>query len=437
LLLKKLHVENYFIALLILVGITLLTVVSTFLITAFLPGSVGREPGQYEIISINQFEPWSFEAGELTALYPEGGVIATIGETDFERTVILLGDALYEQNGRSQDFDTAGGILMVIDHPLFEEIRGDNIFIPVEDRETADRISGIFDKQIVVPVLWEVYIPLTFHAREGLAYYYFISPEGDPILPPATDYKFGGFYASFLLYALYTIIMLLIITIFSLDHRYSRYWIHLRKTNPGLLSLALIPLIVAVITVSELAPVLNHWPGIYSAAGYLLVITVLILLAKRGKIDYLDFGMRRDRLKNGYMMAVIAALLITFTVGDLQFSVNLSSYRPVFYLPLIFLLVGLPREMLWRGYIQAFLSRRMGPNGGMLVMILLAAVSHYIVIVAAEPWMAFYPYTYLEAAVLVPGTAAILGYLYLRTENILSCALLHSLILWLPGIIFN
>jgi membrane protease YdiL (CAAX protease family) len=49
--------------------------------------------------------------------------------------------------------------------------------------------------------------------------------------------------------------------------------------------------------------------------------------------------------------------------------------------------------------------------------------------------MLTYPYTYLEALILAPGLAAILGYLYLRTENILACALLHSLIIWLPTII--
>jgi len=68
-------------------------------------------------------------------------------------------------------------------------------------------------------------------------------------------------------------------------------------------------------------------------------------------------------------------------------------------------------------------------------MIVLASLARFAFLMITEPWMLSYPFSYLEVVILAPGLAAILGYLYLRTENILACALLHSLIIWLPGII--
>ena len=434
-LLKKIGARNYFVAMIILLAITIGLVIAAFITTAFLPGSLGRTPYEYEALSACEFEPWSFEIKNLEVTFPEGGVILTVNQTDQYRSVLLLGEGTYRHNEESAAADQAGGLFMVAGHDHFDEIRGDNIFIPIEDETLLNQVTEIADQQKGIPAIWKETMPVTFHAQEDLVYYYFITPEGEPSMPPAANYSIPTLLGSALVYTLLIAISGMTLTILSPDHRYSRYWMHLGKTPPALFSLALIPVVIAIILINGFVAHLYNLPEFYSAAGYAVILFILILSAIRGKIDYLDLGLRWDRILNGYLLAVTASVLIVSAVRGLPSGINIEGTNTILQLPLIFLLLALPREMIWRGYIQAFLSRRLGVTKGLLATVIMAAIVHFILLYNANPWMAAYPYAYLEIAIFVPGTAAILGYLYLRTENILACALMHSLLLWLPGIL--
>ncbi|MBW6462679.1 MAG: hypothetical protein K0B84_00650 [Firmicutes bacterium] len=434
-LIKKWAGKNYFVALFILLGIAALLVISVFVLTAFIPDPLGLNPVDYEMTSVSEFEPWTFEANGLKVNFPDGGIIATLNETGNSRSYLLVGSGIYEPDSRIPDNEKPGGIFIMVEDFYFEEIRGTNIFIPVEDVNTMNMLSAFTEKQIGVPPVWSETIPLLFHAHEGLFHYYFITTEGNPILPPHTQYTLWQLYGTFIIYIIFILITLLLITIFSLDHRYSRYWFHLGKTPPGIFSLLLIPLSLLLIILFTILTKLMGWNEMYSSAGYAIVIVLLIVLAGKGRIDYLDLGLRRDRFKHGYFMAIFTSILIIAAVRGLPQGICTDNIYAFLHLPVIFIVFGLPRELVWRGFIQAVISRQLNPTKGLIVMIILAAIARTVVIAITAPWMLTYPYTYLELAVLVPGLAAILGYLYLRTENILACALLHSLILWLPGII--
>jgi membrane protease YdiL (CAAX protease family) len=433
--LKKIAGKNYFIALIILLGITTVMVIALFLFTSFVPNTLGKIPYMYEIASVSFFEPWSFETDALEADFPQGGIIVSINETEQNQTLILLGEGYYKNGSKALTKSKIGGLLMLIDHKLFENIRGNNIFMPVEDKVLLDQVTLIFNKQKGVPNIWKDRIPLAFHGNEDLSFYYFIDQKGNPLLPPHTNLSQTEVISTFLIYLMFVIITMLTITIFSLDHEYSRYWVHLAVTPPGMVALLFIIPIIALLALSDILPALYKWPGFSAAVGYLIVIAGLIVAVKYGKIDYLDLGLRRDRIKNGYAIAGITAVLILLSAHGLPSGLNFEGNKAIFALPLIFFLFGLPREMIWRGYIQAVFSRQWGANRGLIAMVVLASATRFIYLIATEPWMLTYPYTYLEVMILAPGLAAILGYLYLRTENILACALLHSLIIWLPGII--
>jgi membrane protease YdiL (CAAX protease family) len=433
--LKKLSGKNYFISLLILLGITTTLVISLFTINSILPNALGDEPYRYEINSVSYFEPWSFSVNNLQATFPRGGIIMNINETDQFRTLILLGEGIFEQNGKRYENVETSGLLMMIEHELFEELRGSNIFMPVEEQSILFLVTFIYSKQIGVPNIWKDRIPLAFHGRSGLAFYYLLDPEGNPILPPKANLSPGELYGTFIIYLLFILITLLIMTIFSLDHRYSRYWIHLATIPPGRFALLAVVAIIPAITLSEIIPVITGQPIFFASVGYGLVLSSLVVAAKYGKINYLDLGLRRDRIRYGYGLVLITTAIIILSAHGLPTGFNLSGISTIYTLPVIFLLIGLPREMIWRGYIQAVLSRRFGVNRGLVIMVILASLVRFVYLVATEPWMITYPYTYLEVAILAPGLAAILGYLYLRTENILACALLHSLLTWIPVII--
>jgi membrane protease YdiL (CAAX protease family) len=435
LLLRKYGIKNYFIALLLLLSITTILIVAAFVLTAVFPDSLGRSPYQYETGPLYEFEPWLFEVGDLKVSFPQGGLITSLHESERKRSLLLLGEGFFESNGQKFDSVGAGGLFMVIEHDLFDLKRGSNIFTPVEDIGLIRTVEDIAALQKGIPSIWKDTIPLTFHAQEDLVYYYFITPEGVPIFPPQTNGSPGHFIGTLLIYVLIIIIMLFILTILSPDHRYSRYWIHLGRTPPGAYSLAMIPFIAAILLGTAILVNVNDWPDYYNVPAYIAVIAILYLSSIYGKIDYLDLGLRRDRIRHGYLMSLIAGLSIVIVKTGIPDGLDFAGSSSLLSFATIFFLTGLPREMIWRGYIQAVLSRQFNPTRGLLAMILIAALVHYIYLITVAPWMIDYPYTYLEALILTPGMAAILGYLYLRTENIVACALLHSLILWLPGII--
>jgi membrane protease YdiL (CAAX protease family) len=435
LLLKKFGIKNYFIALVILLGLTMVLVIAAFIVSALIPGVLGNRPNEMQFRSASAFEPWSFEVVELSVDFPGGGIIIPVDDTDKKMCFILIGPGNHQINGQPLENDQLSGIFMALEHHQFDELRGSNIFTPLDDAETLRHAESIFNKQVGIPVIWKNTIPLSFYDRDDIVFYYFMAEDGEPILPPQTNTSALGLAGTFVIYSIFIAVALMVLTIFSLDHHYSRYWYLLRKTEPNSFSMLMVPLTAMLIFSSELLTTLLKWPLYYAAGGYLTAIFALILFAKYGKIDYLDMGLRRDRIGYGYHLAIIAALLIIGAVGGLPSGLQFDGIKAFLYLPALYLLVGLTREMLWRGYIQTMLSRRLGPTKGFFYMVLMAALVHLAIMAITTPWMLTYPYAYLETLVLVPGMAAILGYLYLRTENILACALLHSLILWLPGII--
>jgi membrane protease YdiL (CAAX protease family) len=437
LLLKKIAGKNIFVALLITLGLITITVLTIFLLTALIPDILGQSPVEYELSSVYEFEPWTFEVDDLGVHFPDGGIIATLNEGSHSRSFLLIGDGNYFCRGQVYGTGNVGGIFMVIEDFFLEEIRGSIIFLPVENQRLLADISEFAGQQTGIPAIWKNFIPITFQAKTGLIYYYFITPDGDPILPPPVIYNNVKLIGTFAVYALFIVIMLLLITIFTLDHRYSRYWVHLKSTPPGAVSFILILPIAAAYALADIILDLFNLTVFYAAPVYAIVILILILLARLGRIDYLDLGLRRDRIRYGYLLGSLTALLIVLIVRGMPDEVFIEGTNTFLLLPLVFGLIALPRELIWRGFIQAVVSRKWGPTKGLIVMIMLAAASHVLYLAVTAPWMLYYPYTYLEVAVLVPGLAAILGYLYLRTENVLACALMHSLILWLPGIILN
>jgi len=433
--LKKIAGRNYFVALMILLVAISFVVIALFVANSILPNALGNEPYQYEISSISYFEPWNFEAEDLAARFPRGGIILVINETDRFKTVILMGEGSFVKGDITYSNEETSGLLMMIEHELFDQIRGSNIFMPIEDQSLLFLVSFVFKNTSGVPNIWKDRVPLAFHGRQGLAFYYLLDPEGKPILPPATNLTGGELYGTFLIYLLFILFTIMTIMIFTLDHRYSRYWYHLASIPPSRFALYSLIALIPVLALSDIVPVLLEQSSLFAFSGFGLILICLIIAEKYGKIDYLDLGLRRDRLRFGYGLALVTAAIIILSAYGLPAGFTVSGMRPLLSFPVIFLLTGLPREMIWRGYIQAVLTRRLGINQGLLVMVLMAAVVRFTYLIATEPWMLTYPYTYLEALILAPGLAAILGYLYLRTENILACALLHSLIIWLPAII--
>ncbi len=434
-LINKLAGKNYFVALLILLGITTALVICAFVLNAFFPDSLGTETAEYEFISAYYFEPWSFDTENLIVSYPDGGTIVTIEETGNKRSFLLLGKGDYQHLGDKLPVNDLGGIFIKVEDFYFELLRGSIIFLPVDDVTELAHITEIIEMQNDVTVIWKDTVPISFTGEENPLTYYFLSSTGEPLLPPYVNISALSLFGTYLIYILFAVIMFLIIAIFTLDHKYSRYWQHLMSIKPGIIIISTVLLSVSVIAITIIITDYNKMDPFYSSIGYFLILFILIILNRNGIVDYLDLGLRRDRLKHGYLLAIMTTILVIGTVRGMPKGVCFDDLTLFLYLPVIFLLISLPRELFWRGFVLPVLCRQWGINRGLFFMALLTGLLKLITIAAIEPHMLSYPYTYLEVAVLVPGLSAILGYLYLRTENILASAFMYSLILWLPDVI--
>ncbi len=435
--LKKLSGMNYFVALMLLLGVIIILGLAAFILVASFPMALGSAPPRFEIKEIYNFEPWSFELNGLSASYPEGGMIIPLFREDKQEAALFISPGTYSTREHDLPAEKPLGLFLMVDNEIFSKTRGDILFMPVENAAARNMALDIYKQQLGLPVLWQQGVPLVFNPGSSTIYYYFLDSTGAPMLPPVVIEPDRNLNGTIALYILFIIIVFLTILIFTLDHHPSRYWNFIHCARPQW------PVIAAAIgaagfaLLGELLPSLAdlHESGI--TLGYAVAIGGLILLARYKQIDYLDFGLRPDMLKYGYLVVAATTVFYLVMTRGIPGKPTIEGFSTLLDFLIVFFLVALGREMIWRGYIQTALGRLLGSVPGLVVTAILAGLIHYIVVASVTPWLLAYPYTAVEIYVLVPGTALILGFIYMRTENILSSTLLHSLILFLPRIFVN
>ncbi|MFY9447930.1 MAG: CPBP family intramembrane glutamic endopeptidase [Dethiobacteria bacterium] len=433
--LLKLARSNHFVALMLILGIVLILLLGIILIITYNPAALGFPPPSYNTNKIYQFEPWHFSVGELEVSFDQGGIVVPLfSRYNRQEGVVLLGNGHYRGGGAGLEEGFApAGLFLIIDPDHLEQLRGDIIFMPVEDEEIREATEKILAQQPGLPAIWSRTIPLAFSPEEGSFYYHFISEEGEPLFPPTQPVKRTTLFSALLLYLLVFILIMLIIYAFSLDYSPSRYWESLLETPPRATTLVAVPLVLALAFAGEMLSLLERWPGWFAGVVYLFTVLLLLLPARLGYMEYPDLGVRRETLRNGYVIAVFAAAVLTAA----------TMYRPAAGSPpdpaalaaliLAGLVTALGRELVWHGFIQTTLVRKLGTVWGFLATVVLVGLLHLACLASFQPWLLSYPFGWLEL-LLEPGLAAVLGFLYLRTENILSCTLLHAWILLLPQI---
>lgn len=433
--LRKVYGLNSIVALLIMLGLIVVLIVSIFILVTAFPDAFGSLPPEYETREVYSFEPWTFELNGLSVSYPEGGAIIPLYREEKQEAVLIVAAGQYRSGREKIPVDNPAGIFIEIEQEAFEEQRGDIIFVPVEDIVARNALMHIYARQPGLPVFWQKVIPLSFVPRQGSIFYYFLSPDGAPVLPPTLIDRRGNRYAAAAIYTMFFGIVLLVLYMFSLDFQPSRYWQFIHRTPPGSAALAAVPAAAALALGSELLPSLYEWPEYTLAAGYLAAAAGLVVLALLKKIDFLDFGLRPEMMRHGYIMAAAAALIFLIMARDIPRRFTWDGSSTLVEFLILLLLAGLTREMIWRGFIQTTLGRQFGAAAGLGLTVILAGLVHLATMYVTAPWLLQYPYSYIEAVILMPGVAAVLGFLYLRTENIISCALLHTLLIFLPRII--
>ncbi len=433
-LLRKNSDHNYLVSLIILLAVIAIMAAAAFLLAYYIPGTFAEAPFSYEIKELYSFEPWSFKLHSLEAAFPGGGFILPLYREDKQEGIIILADGKYKVSGQPLPEKNPAGLFLVVDEKDFEEIRGCVIFLPCDDAEAKQRMERIYEIQPGLPTIWERVIPLTFVPSAGSIYYYFITEKGAAFLPPALDEQRAKPYASLALYAILIIIILLVMTIFTLDYRPSRYWDTLYQVKPGKTALKLAAAALFLALGGELLPLCTSLPKYSFLAGYIAAIALLFIMGYTKTIDFWETGLNRNAHLNGYLVALATAFMFIIIARGVprHFFLDIKFVGTLIFSIFI---TGLARELIWRGYIQTIIGRQLGSIAGLLITAFLAGLVHYAAVALCSPELLSYPYTMVELLVLAPGSAIVLGYLYLRTENILSCALLHGFLMSFSSLI--
>lgn len=432
---KKGTGQNYLVSLIIHLAVIAVLAVTAFFLAYYYPGTFAGPPYRYETKDVYTFEPWTFQLEDLEAAYPEGGLILPLFRNEKQEAVMILAQGEYKVSGQPLPDPGPAGIFMVIDEKLFEELRGCIICLPLENSDAAQQVMEIYERQPGLPVIWRPVIPLMFTPAPDSTYYYFISEEGEALFPPVLRDPPAKLYCALALYALLIIIVILMLNVFSLDHHPSRYWEILYQTRPGFVALGLAAAAVLLAMGSELLPLFAGAPAYSFLSGYLLFIALFLVLAYYKKIQLWDTGLNWNALGQGYFFALAAAAMFMIMTRGLPQQFSFNGWETAAGLAFSIFVIGLARELVWRGYIQTILGRQWGAVPGLLITALLAGLTHYATVALGNPALLSYPYTLVELLILAPGSAIVLGYLYLRTENILCCALLHGLLLSISSLI--
>ncbi|HOJ83800.1 MAG: CPBP family intramembrane glutamic endopeptidase [Dethiobacteria bacterium] len=428
--------HNYLVSLIIYLAVIAVMAIAAFSLAYYFPGTFAGPPYSYETKELYIFEPWTFKLDDhLEAAYPEGGLILPLYRNEKQEAVVIFSEGKYKITGQPLPDPSPAGIFLVIDNKLFEEIRGSVIFLPLEDPATAQDLMEIYERLPGLPVIWQSMIPLMFAPASDSIYYYFISEDGEALLPPVLLEPPSKIYSSLALYALLTIMVILMMNIFSLDHHHSRYWETLYQTRPGNIALGLAGAAALLAFGGEMLPLISGLPAYSLLLGYLLFIALFLILVYYKKIRLWDTGLNWNALLHGYFMAIAAAVMFMIITRGMPQQFFFDGLGSAAGLAFSIFIIGLARELIWRGYIQTVLGRQWGAVPGLLITALLAGLAHYATVALSAPELLSYPYTLVELLILAPGSAIVLGYLYLRTENILSCALLHGLLLSLSSLI--
>lgn len=422
--------QNYVILLLALLSLVIGLSLLSFLMAAWIPGIIGSPPVSGEIRDIYSFEPWDLALNGLEVSFPNGGAMAPVYVNEEIRGALFQGrgELRYANNGLPP---VSESFLIISAGAQFDIINYDITFSRMDDEKLKYELQTLLARLQVPPVLLENAIPLSFDIPAGTYYCYFFDPD-ITYLPVIVNSKPMTPWLAALLYALLLTIIFLLIAMLSLDHKTTapgNEFLAARPSRNMFLALALGILLAGITEFTVQAKELSAW---LASSGYIPGLALFLYISGEER----DFFLRLQRKtwKQGFPLAIIGAFLLISLPLQLPRAVEgLFSINALAHFLLVFLSIGLVKELFWRGFLQSTLVRIAGPAAGIALTGILGGTGHLLITALSNPSIFGYPYIYVELAVLVPGISMIIGYVYYKTSNILSCALLHTLLLVLPS----
>jgi membrane protease YdiL (CAAX protease family) len=169
------------------------------------------------------------------------------------------------------------------------------------------------------------------------------------------------------------------------------------------------------------------WSVINQLIAYILFCgpAILVLRARRESWD--SVGITTHNLIKGLLIGSLLAVATVLTCSECLKGITAGLNANHFWALLQFTVVGVSEEFLFRGYLQSRLMAWLGQWRGWLLASILMALVHVaqrMVVGGLNPLAAL-----VSSASLLP-ISLLMGYVLLRTENIVAPAIFHTFADW-------
>lgn len=160
---------------------------------------------------------------------------------------------------------------------------------------------------------------------------------------------------------------------------------------------------------------------------WLIILSPALIAMKIRKESWQSAGVTRNNLGKSILLGCLLALVVIVACSECMTGILRGLNLDHFWSFLYYTVVGFSEEFAFRGYLQTRLCAWLGRWQGWLLASVLMALVH----ISQRVWMLGFDATtaFLSSAYLIP-ISLIMGYVMLRTENIVAPAIYHTFADW-------
>lgn len=399
---------------------------------------LGAPPLRLVIRDVYRSEPWTFRIADFSISLPGESYVSPVylDERLIGIVVQSAGGSLKEDGApRRLNLDD---FFITMNSEIFTDIKGDTLFLPLQESAPQSRIMADARPLIRLPELQGIIYPRIFLPHSGAVWLY--AGEGVRILLSGYNTEFFN-PRLFLFFSIVALITLLIIYLLTMDLHPTGRLKRLHAVKPPLTEKLAAGIFLIVLCGAAIWGMLPTFEAASINAEvivlYYAILFILLRLRQKQTIANQYFGLNlniREYLRGMIVVPVILVILFLFVTLKFPAGINVAPEMPQsVLLQFAFLFAyAFAAEFFWRGYLQTFLERLWGEGAGLILATAFSALpfflSSYFVHGLPLP-----PETTLEVFFFYPLTVLPLAYLYQRSRNLLSVSLLHAMLLFLPG----
>lgn len=391
---------------------------------------------------VYQTEPFSFSLEGYRIFLPQGSTIMTVPlNTTFTGLIFLgEGEAIHKEKNLPEKI--TGGYL-VVDEKTYLQLKGNALFLPLEDHIFKDKLSNILGQQIKKHSVHSFGFERIFLPSAGKSYLY-LENNGVPLEHTSSEVHGRHLLCLILYFSLVIAAVLLVAQLLTLDLRPSYSLASFLKNPPDfsekLLSTAILLALFLFHRVWPATQSANPFSGEISPAFFVIYLGLFLIikvLAYKEKIPgkYGIFQWRQ--IPRDIVLALAVSLLIT-VFSTMQIPSNLTgsaNIRQLLSQFIYFFAWAAAFELIWRNFLQTTMERLWGMRPGLLIVTLIFTGVFFASACGTIPEANRNITFFLEFLFFVPATALILGYIFQKTRSILGNALILTLILFLPKLL--